>query len=184
MHSYSKKSPQYADFALHQNGFQFTTAMLIFCNSCIDAIIGSPTIPTQGVKMSANTIASSNSSAGIIWIKLSVVYLLLGIAMGIGMGASEDFRLHAVHAHINLLGWATMALAGLIYTVFPAAGESKLAKVHFWALNIALPVMMATLTMLLLGNPKVIPVLASAEMLAAAGVLSFAINIFMNLKKA
>lgn len=134
--------------------------------------------------MSNTTVASSTSSAGIIWIKLAIIYLLLGIAMGIGMGASEDFRLHAVHAHINLLGWATMALAGLIYTVFPAAGESKLAKVHFWLQNISLPVMMGALTMLLLGNPKVIPILASAEMVAAAGVITFAINIFINLKKA
>jgi cbb3-type cytochrome oxidase subunit 1 len=91
--------------------------------------------------------------------------------------------LHAVHAHINLLGWATMALAGLIYTVFPAAGASKLAKVHFWLQNISLPIMMGALTMLLLGNPKVIPILATAEFIAAAGVITFAINIFLNLKK-
>ncbi|MGZ3254152.1 MAG: hypothetical protein ACXU7D_07590 [Burkholderiaceae bacterium] len=136
--------------------------------------------------MSDTTLASSNtsSSAGIIWIKLSVLYLLFGIAMGIAMGASEDFRLHAVHAHINLLGWATMALAGLIYTVFPATGNSKLAKAHFWLQNISLPVMMAALTLLLLGNPQVIPILASAEMVAAAGVIAFAVNIFLNLKKA
>jgi hypothetical protein len=134
--------------------------------------------------MSDTTLVPSNSSCGIIWIKLSVLYLLLGIAMGIGMGATEDLRLHAVHAHINLLGWATMALAGLIYTVFPAAGASKLAKVHFWLQNISLPIMMGALTLLLLGNPKVIPVLASAEMIAAAGVITFAINIFVNLKKA
>ncbi|MGZ3240137.1 MAG: hypothetical protein ACXWJK_07050 [Burkholderiaceae bacterium] len=134
--------------------------------------------------MNNNTLASSTSSCGIIWIKLAILYLLLGITLGIGMGATEDFRLHAVHAHINLLGWATMALAGLIYTVFPAAGASKLAKVHFWLQNISLPVMMGSLTILLLGNPKVIPILASAEFVAAAGIIAFAINIFMNLKKA
>lgn len=127
---------------------------------------------------------TSASSCGIIWIKLAVLYLLLGIAMGIGMGATEDFRLHAVHAHINLLGWATMALAGLIYTVFPEAGKSKLAKVHFWLQNISLPVMMVMLSLLLLGNPKVIPVLAAAEFVAAGGVIAFALNIFINLKKA
>jgi hypothetical protein len=141
-------------------------------------------INNTGEKMSDTTFASSTSSAGIVWIKLSVLYLLLGIAMGIGMGASENFTLHPVHAHINLLGWATMALAGLIYTVFPEAGNSKLAKVHFWLQNISLPIMMIALTMLLLGNTKVIPVLAAAEFAAAAGVIVFAINIFKNLKKA
>jgi hypothetical protein len=131
--------------------------------------------------MSDTNLASSN---GIIWIKLAVLYLILGVCLGIWMGANENFALHPVHAHINLLGWATMALAGLIYTVFPAAGASKLAKVHFWLQNISLPIMMIALSMLLLGNPKVVPLLASAEMLAAAGIIVFAINIFTNLKKA
>lgn len=124
------------------------------------------------------------SSAGVIWLKLAVVYLLLGVAMGIAMGASENFTLHPVHAHINLLGWTTMALAGLIYTVFPAAGASRLAKVHFWLMNLSLPVMMGALTMLLLGNASVVPVLAISEIAAAIGILAFAANIFMNLNKA
>jgi len=124
------------------------------------------------------------SSEGIIWLKLSVLYLLLGVAMGIAMGAKQDFTLRAVHAHVNLLGWATMALAGLIYSVFPQAGKSRLAKAHFWLQNISLPLMMGSLTILLLGNPKIAPVLVISEMLAAAGVIVFAVNIFKNLKRA
>jgi hypothetical protein len=126
----------------------------------------------------------TSSSAGIIWIKLAVIYLIVGVTLGIGMGAAHDFRLHAVHAHINLLGWATMVLVGLIYTVFPAAGNSKLAKIHFWLHNIAVPVMMITLTFLVLGNESVVPVLVIAEFVAAAGIIAFAINVFTNLKKA
>src|SRR2546423_29887 len=109
----------------------------------------------------------SFSSAGIIWLKLAVIYLLIGVAMGIVMGASENFTLRPVHAHVNLLGWATLALAGLVYSVFPQAGQSRLAKVHFWLQNLALPVMMVALTLLLLGNPAVIPVLAIAELATA-----------------
>jgi hypothetical protein len=136
-----------------------------------------------------NTISSAPSStgfssAGIIWLKLAVIYLLAGVAMGIAMGASENFTLRPVHAHINLLGWATLGLAGLIYSVFPQAGESRLAKVHFWLLNLALPVMMVALSLLLFGNKEAIPVLAGAEMVAAASILVFAANIFLNLKKA
>jgi hypothetical protein len=120
---------------------------------------------------------------GAIWIKLAVVYLIAGVAMGIMMGASRDFTLRPVHAHINLLGWATFAIAGLIYTVFPSAGQSKLAKIHFWLMNISVPVMMASLgTMLVTQNMQVVPVLVAAEMVAAASVLTFAANIFLNLK--
>jgi cbb3-type cytochrome oxidase subunit 1 len=102
--------------------------------------------------------------------------------MGIVMGASQNVTLRPVHAHVNLLGWATMALAGLIYSVFPNAGESRLARVHFWLLNLALPVMMVTLGLVLFGRMDVAPVLALAEIVAAAGILAFAANLFINLK--
>jgi hypothetical protein len=123
------------------------------------------------------------SSAGVVWLKLAVIYLIAGIALGIAMGATENFTLRPVHAHINLLGWATLAVAGVVYTVFPQAGESKLAKVHFWLQNLAMPVMLGALTSLMLGNRGIIPVLAISEFVAAAGILAFALNIFLNVKK-
>jgi hypothetical protein len=126
----------------------------------------------------------SFSTVGIIWLKLAVLYLIVGVGMGIMMGASEDFTLRPVHAHVNLLGWATMALAGLIYSVFPQAGQSKLAKVHFWLANISLPVMAVALALLLTGMRQIVPVLAVSEIVAALGILCFAANLFMNLKNA
>jgi hypothetical protein len=122
------------------------------------------------------------SRAGIVWLKLSVVYLIIGIGMGIAMGASQNFTLRPVHAHVNLLGWTTMALAGLIYSVFPKAGESVLARVHFWLLNLALPVMMVALSLVLFGRMDVAPVLALGEIAGAAGIAAFAANLFINLK--
>jgi len=123
------------------------------------------------------------SRAGVIWLKLAVLYLILGISLGIAMGASQNFTLRPVHAHINLLGWTTMALAGLIYSVFPQAGASRLARVHFWLLNLALPVMMGALSMLLLGHVAVAPVLAIAEIIGALAIIAFAANLFLNLKQ-
>jgi len=120
---------------------------------------------------------------GIVWIKLAVLYLLLGVGMGIMMGASQNFTLRPVHAHLNLLGWTTLALAGVIYSVFPRAGSSMLARVHFWTMNVALPVMMLALAYLLVtGDRAAIPFLGAAEILAAVSVLSFAANLFLNLR--
>jgi len=134
------------------------------------------------MQTSVTSSAPRFSTAGIIWLKLSVVYLIIGISMGIAMGASQNFTLRPVHAHINLLGWTTMALAGLIYSVFPKAGESRLARLHFWLLNLALPVMMSALALLLFGQVGVAPVLALAEIAAALGIVAFAVNMFINLK--
>jgi len=134
------------------------------------------------MQTSVTSSAARFSDAGVIWLKLAVVYLIIGISMGIAMGASQNFTLRPVHAHINLLGWTTMALAGLIYSVFPRAGESRLARLHFWLLNLALPVMMSALALLLFGQVGVAPVLALAEIVAALGIVAFAVNMFINLK--
>jgi hypothetical protein len=116
------------------------------------------------------------------WLKLSVIYLIAGIGLGIAMGATEDFTLRAVHAHLNLLGWATLALAGLIYSVYPKAGASRLAAIHFWLHNIALPVMMGALCFLLFGHAEAVPILAASEFVAGAGVVVFAWNVFRNVR--
>ncbi len=126
---------------------------------------------------------SPPAAAGIIWIKLAVLYLLVGVGMGLMMGASQDFTLRPVHVHVNLLGWTTLALAGIIYTVFPQAGHSTLARIHFWTLNLALPVMMGALAYLLLtGDKGAIPYLGAAEIMAAASIVAFAANLFLNLR--
>jgi hypothetical protein len=123
------------------------------------------------------------SGAGIIWLKLAVLYLMLGVAMGIAMGASQNFTLRPVHAHVNLLGWTTLAIAGLIYSVFPQAGESRLARAHFWLMNLSMPVMMVALALLLMGNVALVPVLAASEIVAALGIAAFAANLFVNVKR-
>lgn len=126
--------------------------------------------------------ALAQAQAGVIWLKLAIVYLMAGVGLGIMMGASHDFTLRAVHAHINLLGWTTLALAGLIYSVFPKAGTSKLAKVHFWLMNLALPAMMTSLAFVVSGKLAAVPVLVVSELVAAAAIIVFAANLFINLK--
>jgi hypothetical protein len=48
------------------------------------------------------------------------------------MGISQDFLLAPVHAHINLVGWATHFLFGLYYRVEPANAQGALPQTHFW----------------------------------------------------
>jgi hypothetical protein len=134
------------------------------------------------MKATNMAIPTQASTAGHVWLKLSVLYLRVGVALGIFMGASHNFTLRPVHAHVNLLGFTTLALAGLIYSVFPDAGASRLAKIHFWLMNLALPVMMGSLAGMLLGHTAVLPALIVSEFMAAGGVLAFAANIFLNLR--
>jgi hypothetical protein len=40
---------------------------------------------------------------------------LCGMGLGIAMAVRQDFTLMPAHAHLNLLGWVSMALYGLYY---------------------------------------------------------------------
>ncbi|QFU16032.1 hypothetical protein [Microvirga thermotolerans] len=66
----------------------------------------------------------------ITFILLSVLCLTTGLVLGMNMGAAHDFQLAPVHAHLNLLGWTSLALFGLIYRSYPALQASWLAKAH------------------------------------------------------
>ncbi len=127
---------------------------------------------------------SSFSPSTAAWFRLAAVYLVVAIALGIAMGASGNFALRPVHAHVSLLGWTGLALAGLIYRAFPAAGASRLAAVHFWLFNLALPPMMGALAALLLGRPQALPVLVASQFVVAAGLLAFVANVFLNVGSA
>lgn len=61
-------------------------------------------------------------------IKISVVYFVIGVCLGMYMSMTESFDFTPVHAHINLLGWLTMAVAGLIYVGFPGAKRNNTRK--------------------------------------------------------
>ena len=110
---------------------------------------------------------------GIRFLKIAAVYLAIGVTMGLAMGITQKFALHPVHAHINLLGWATMALAGLIYVQFPAAAQTRLAKIHFWIHNLALPVMMVALAFLLSGYAQALYFLEPASTAMVARSAAF-----------
>jgi drug/metabolite transporter superfamily protein YnfA len=112
------------------------------------------------------------------WFRLAAVYFAIGVALGVAMGASGDHSLFAVHAHINLLGWVSMALFGLIGTVHPSISEGRVAAAQFWTFNVGVPVMLGALTLRLKGFPSVEPLIAVASMLIGCSVLLFAWQVF------
>lgn len=65
------------------------------------------------------------------FILIGLLYGIFGFALGIWVGINERFDQAHLHAHINLIGFASMALFGLLYRAFPALAESKLAPAHF-----------------------------------------------------
>ena len=112
------------------------------------------------------------------FLRIAVIYAVLGVGLGVFMGATTDFTQKPVHVHMNLLGWVSMALFGFFYRAFPAAGESTLGKAHFWLHNVSLPIMMIALAMLYAGNKAVGPILGIASAVMGISFICFAINLW------
>ncbi|MGF6226053.1 hypothetical protein QFZ27_000008 [Inquilinus ginsengisoli] len=62
---------------------------------------------------------------------LAVLMGLAGMLLGIQMGMAHDFQLVPVHAHINLVGWVSLALFGIGYRL-GFAKSGGLGVLHFW----------------------------------------------------
>jgi hypothetical protein len=133
-------------------------------------------LDTAGKKL--DKAINKENCMGNRFLRLAVVYVLLGVGLGIVMAARHNYTLTPVHAHLNLLGWASMALFGLWYRSAPAAAETRLAKIHFWMHNIALPIQMVTLAMVVGGNNSVEPVLALVSIVIGIGFGCFAVNLW------
>ena len=112
------------------------------------------------------------------FLKIAAVYFVVAVALGLYMGITTQFTQTPVHAHLNLLGWVSMALFGLIYHAHPAAGETRLARWHFWLHNVSLPIFMAALFLMLAGNEALGPVVGIAAMVALIGIVLFAVNLW------
>ena len=54
-----------------------------------------------------------------------------GMIWGIVMAATHDHSLSGALAHLNLVGWATMALTGIYYAMTLRAATGWLPLVHF-----------------------------------------------------
>ena len=115
-------------------------------------------------------------------IKLAVVYLVIGMTLGIGMGMTHNFLFRSVHAHVNLLGWASLALAALVFHVFPETARTRLATAWFWLYNLSLPIGMIAIALVLNGHKWAEPALIVSQIgIWVAGVM-FAINVFWALR--
>ena len=120
---------------------------------------------------------------GILWLKIALIYLIIGVVFGLVMSIKGNFQFASVHSHIGLMGWVVLAISGIIYCIFPDTGKTRLGYMHFWIFNIGLPVMLISLFLFKNGQLFFEPVLAISSIAYVIGVVCFALNIFINLRK-
>jgi hypothetical protein len=112
----------------------------------------------------------------------AIAFFVVGVAAGMYMGIAQDFRFVHVHAHLNLLGWVALALAGLLYAVHPRLQTTWMAHAHYWLHTLGLIVFMGGFAWgSASGQKPVVPVAIGATSVAL-GVLLFAVNAFIRLR--
>jgi len=111
-----------------------------------------------------------------LWVLTGLVFLLVGMGLGLKMSMAQDFGLHGLHAHLNLLGFVLMTLFGLCYRAWPKMQEGILATVHYLLHTVTVGVSL-TLLYFLLSNydlaPKIGPVMDMILIGTYAGVFLF-----------
>ena len=107
-----------------------------------------------------------------LFFTLAIVYVILGIILGLAMAISKDHGEMVTHTHIMLVGWVTSALLAYFYHLFPATGSKPIATYHFWLQAASTVVMLGSLFLLYGGNTP-------AELGAAIGSIGFALSMLL-----
>lgn len=83
----------------------------------------------------------------------AVLSVLIGMIWGIQMSISGDHFLSPAHAHLNLVGWATLALFGVYYRLTPAAAQERIAKLHAVLAIVGVVTMVPGIALVIGGGP-------------------------------
>jgi len=104
----------------------------------------------------------------------AILFVLIGMLLGLYMGPAQDVTLVPVHVHLNLLGWATMMLFGLYYRGDAAAAARPLAHWQFWLAFVGMILFAGGLTALQFGNQSMEIVLIIGAVMSLISMLIFA----------
>lgn len=94
-----------------------------------------------------------------------------GMAWGVMMASSNDHAMMPAHAHLNLMGWATLALMGGFYALTGKGG--RLGWTNFALSAGGVVVAIPSLALLLAGNKAAEGGAIAGSVLALLGMLTF-----------
>jgi hypothetical protein len=94
------------------------------------------------------------------------------------MGASEDFTMMPAHAHLNLLGWVTLALYGTFYALTAGTLSPRLAWINFALSATGVVFMIPFLSLFLPArDTRYLPGMMIGEITTVLGLLVFGVSV-------
>jgi len=111
-------------------------------------------------------------------------YAMVGVSWGLAMGITENHATYSAHAHLNLLGWLSLAMMGTFYATAGQGVSDKVKAVNFVVSNLGVLLMIPGLFMYLgqAGPPAVFgPMIATGSLLVVAGFFVFGLTVILSL---
>ena len=123
-------------------------------------------------------------STGAKWLEIPVIYFAIGLAFGLFLHYTIELQWKVTNAHLNVVGWLSTGLIGVIFSIYKEAAETTFAKAQFWLYNIGLPFFFAGMMMIYLNVPRgLLEFCVSGGSIAVAlFLLLFVINVFKHVK--
>ena len=103
----------------------------------------------------------------------AVLCVTAGMTLGLWMGPTGNFQFAPVHAHLNLVGWATMALFAIYYRLTPQAMQGWLPRIHASLAIVGIVLMATGLAGEIAGREEFFPMLMAGSLMTAASMLVF-----------
>lgn len=116
------------------------------------------------------------SRIGLYFLGLASLCLIGGVSMGMYMGIAHDFQLSPVHAHLNLVGWASLALFGLAYSAVPRLDEGRLPQLHLLLCGVSGPLFPLGIYLSIFKDSKGLTAIAAPMWMI--GVILFAVIVW------
>lgn len=105
------------------------------------------------------------------------LFVLIGMFIGMYMGANEDFRISMAHAHLNLVGWVTMSLYGVFYALTAKTMSKKLAWINYILSTVGVLLMIPTLAVFLITRQaSMVAPMVAGEVLTVLSLLTFLVS--------
>lgn len=113
------------------------------------------------------------------------IYILVGVNWGLYMSITHDFVTAPAHAHLNLLGWVSMAIMGGFYALLGKETPSWLVKTNFALMNVGVICMITGLGLFFTQTATIaqlVPLITVGELAIISGFVSFAAAVFLSLR--
>lgn len=75
----------------------------------------------------------------------AALYAMIGVSWGLAMSITKDHATYSAHAHLNMLGWISMALMGTFYALLGQAVANWIKLTNFVLSNVGVVCMISGL---------------------------------------